>query len=591
MTVIAEFLFALGFDKVDTSNLDDAERKATGSADKVDRSWSKAGASIGKAGLAIAAATTGAAVGLFKLAEGAAEAANETAKTAKGLSIASDGLQKLEFATGRATKATSQDLHKALGILTLGLEDAAIKGTGPVAEGLDAIGLSAEDLKGQKIEDQFGIIADAVRQLPEETDRTAAAMKLFGAKGGAALKPLLDEGADGIRNLGNEAERLGLILDKDALTASEEFVDVLSDTKKTVAAVAREVGLAAVPAIQDAAGRTKEWTVENQDLIDQNLPLLVEQVTTGMTALATATLSVAGALADVRDGFDSVRKSTDDTAVGRWILGLQGIELDSAGRRVEAGTADRYNASSREHERAFAAGEYDTPLRTRLRDDETAAIVPASDALGGFGPSDSTISGAERARLATQQRIAEHNARAKKDKKDKENKKNRPGRGRRRRAPDDGLDAEALELFGDEIRRLAGEGGVGEIAIDAALKSAAGSLRSGANQSVARKSALSRLGGLAGKDFNATADAKDPLLSEIFGEDVPDVELSSLARGAQPQTLVSTINNTFNIQNAQEINGAGDPASVGNEAATALRDVFEGSVAASTKTAKVNFAR
>jgi hypothetical protein len=148
----------------------------------------------------------------------------------------------------------------------------------------------------------------------------------------------------------------------------------------------------------------------------------------------------------------------------------------------------------------------------------------------------------------------------------------------------------ADELFGDEIRRLATREGVGAAGVRSSLEAAAGSLKEGAAKDVARAAALGRLGGLAGKDLSP-AKGKDPLLSEIFGKDVPDVELSAIARGAQPQVLISNITNTLNLEAPITVNGAGDPVVVGQAAASALKSEFKLALSQASRTVKPVFAR
>lgn len=149
---------------------------------------------------------------------------------------------------------------------------------------------------------------------------------------------------------------------------------------------------------------------------------------------------------------------------------------------------------------------------------------------------------------------------------------------------------EAELLFGDELRRLSSRNGGTPKAVQAALEAAAGSLKEGGNQDVARAAALGRLGGLVGKDFG-TGKSKDPLLSEIFGKDVPDVELSAIARGAQPQVLISNITNTLNLEAPITVNGAGDPVVVGQAAASALKSEFKLALSQASRTVKPVFAR
>ncbi len=284
-------------------------QKGLDRSDKAARRNSEALKTIGRVGAVAATAAAGAAVGLFKLAEASAETANKTAKASKALGIASDGLQKLEFAASRATTATSEQLHKGIAALTVGLEDAAVKGTGPVAEGLDAIGLSAADLLDKDIETQFGVLADAMAKIPNQADRSAASMKLFGRRAGLELKPLLDEGSRGLKAYGAEAQRLGLVLDRKALAASEDFVDSLSDTKQTLAAVVRDIGIAAVPAFKDASDGIREWTVENRELIDQDLPEVLASVASGIGAIVSVTAEAVRMFVELKQGAVALAES------------------------------------------------------------------------------------------------------------------------------------------------------------------------------------------------------------------------------------------------------------------------------------------
>jgi len=147
------------------------------------------------------------------------------------------------------------------------------------------------------------------------------------------------------------------------------------------------------------------------------------------------------------------------------------------------------------------------------------------------------------------------------------------------------------DAHGDEIRGLADRFGVGEAGVDAALKAGAEAVAAGSTTFVARNAALSRLSGAAGVDLTIKRQT-DPLLSQIFGdENVPDVQLSQIARGTDPQVLISNITNHFDFKIEQTIDGAGDPSDVADLSGRAIRDYFQGAIASATNTAKVNFAR
>lgn len=237
------------------------------------------------AGLAVgaAAAAATAAAGFVRLAESSAETANQIAKTSRGLGVAADEMQRLHFAVSRETTLSVEQFNKSISALTVGLEDAAQRGTGPAARALETLGLTVRQLDGLGVERQIGQIADAIGRLPNEQQRAAVSAQLFGMRNGPQMQALLAKGAEGIEALGDEAERMGLVLDREALASSEAFVDSMADMRSVVKAVARDIGIAAAPAIKDAADKAKEWVIQNRALIDQELPELMETIAGAMT--------------------------------------------------------------------------------------------------------------------------------------------------------------------------------------------------------------------------------------------------------------------------------------------------------------------
>jgi hypothetical protein len=87
------------------------------------------------------------------------------------------------------------------------------------------LGISVSQLNGMSSEGQFEAIAEAISQLPTEAERAAAAVQIFG-RSGAELLPLFAEGADGIREAREEAERFGLTL----TNAQSGNVDAMGDS-------------------------------------------------------------------------------------------------------------------------------------------------------------------------------------------------------------------------------------------------------------------------------------------------------------------------------------------------------------------------
>lgn len=97
-----------------------------------------------------------------------------------------------------------KNFHKTLSNAAAGEQSAA--------DALNDIGVSADQLRGKGLEEQFAIIADGFASVKDPADRTRLAMEIFG-KSGSDLIPLLNKGAEGIRQLAHEADALGITLD------------------------------------------------------------------------------------------------------------------------------------------------------------------------------------------------------------------------------------------------------------------------------------------------------------------------------------------------------------------------------------------
>jgi len=161
----------------------------------------------GLKGLAGAAGGLSGALGsLVPLATGAGLAA-----MAKGAIDAADNMNDLSQKTGVSVESLSkfQQAANASGTSIEGVGGAMIKlnkglaaGTGPAADALKALGLSATDASGKlKTTDQVMLeVADKFKSMPDGAGKTALALQLFG-KAGADMIPLLNGGSKAITDL------------------------------------------------------------------------------------------------------------------------------------------------------------------------------------------------------------------------------------------------------------------------------------------------------------------------------------------------------------------------------------------------------
>jgi hypothetical protein len=604
----------------------EAEIKAIEEADEKARKkmiagWKKLGATIRTGAKAFAAVTVAAGAGLLKLSSDFADNAQELDKWADKIGTTTQELQRIEFA-GAQVGAETDNVREAVKTLRENLGELERVGTGPAVDSLATLGLRLEDIIDLPVEEQIGLLSERFQNLPNQAQRVSVALELMGEDGGALL-PIFAEGADALAEYGDEAERLGVVLDKDAIEQGVAFKKDLVATKAEIKGLVATFAGEALPIVREWVGEIREWIGQNRDLIRQKLAEFIERAVEALRALASiarAVIAVGGEIVELFGGVETAIIATT-VAFGAFRLAMLGLPGLVAGVSAAVGVtlgllaADiaglndqitKLNARAAKNEniarRVGSANEASLTLGTaspaelaRMSEEEFETLV--NTALRG-GKGDSAVAIADRRRaegrkeLESKRALQQFNAdlqtgRGLEVARQRAGIFEAPtgrggGRGR--------VDLSAAEsAFGTEVRQLASRFGAGETAVTAALTAGAQSLRQGPVGDVARRAALSRLGGLVGQDL--TARGQDPLLSQLLGTDVPDIELSSIARGAQPQTLISTINNSFTFDSAFQVNGAGEPEQVAQQIALQLRESFQGAIAASTKTAKVVFAR
>lgn len=292
-TTIASLLIELG---VDTN---DAERKVGG----VDKAMDKAEGRAGKLGKAlkqgakafavVATAAAAAGVAVFNFVDNTTKTGDEIGKTAKKIGVGVEELQRLRFAADRSG-ASAETLNKAVRQQSMLMDQAARNGAAEFRAGLESVGLTLEQIEGLNTEQRIGLIGDKLKDVADPAKRTAAAMALFGAKAGSDLVPLLLEGSKGISALGDQAEKLGLVMGEDGVSKSEAFQDAMTNARAVVQGLFQTIAVELIPVIQDAIDRFSTWAEANRDLIRVRLVEFMK----GAARAAEGLIRVVGFLLD-----------------------------------------------------------------------------------------------------------------------------------------------------------------------------------------------------------------------------------------------------------------------------------------------------
>lgn len=185
------------------------------------------------------------AMGVALLAEHLVEAAKSAAEFGEqiehatqktGMSVQS--IQELGFAA-RMSDVDFQSFSVGLEHLSRAMLEAQ-QGSLQTASAFQSVGLSAQQLKGMKIEDVLKVVADKFHETKDGADKTAIAMQLFG-RSGAELIPLLDRGSEGMDALKQKANQLGIVMSDEAVKQSAEFADQMKELSASAEATTRNL--------------------------------------------------------------------------------------------------------------------------------------------------------------------------------------------------------------------------------------------------------------------------------------------------------------------------------------------------------------
>ncbi len=244
------------------SAIDETTKKGKNSEKSFASSVGSMVKSAAKVGTAVVTGTTAAVSGLMALANKTADTADTFDKASLRTGLQVEELQRLNYAAGQS------------GIEMSTLEKSAKKlndRLGEVSEGnktttamFEKLGVSVKDSSG-KMRSSTDIYNDTLAKLADMGDTaeaTAIGTDLFG-KAFTDMKPLLAEGSEGINELKNRADELGIVMSEDAVSAGVTFGDTLSDIKQSLTGVFNSIMSALIPVIQQVL-----------DLVIDNIPTI-----------------------------------------------------------------------------------------------------------------------------------------------------------------------------------------------------------------------------------------------------------------------------------------------------------------------------
>jgi len=220
--------------------------------------------------------------GIGALASNLLNTADKLGKVSSKLGIATPELQKFQFAAEQSG-INSETLNTALQRFTRRLEDAK-KGVGPAKDAFNDMGLSFSNLDGttKTAEEMFLDVADAMAGIDDQSQKVSLAFKLFDSEG-VSLINMLQNGSVAIKDMGDQLESVGGIIDDNAIKASERFNDAINLISKSVRGVFSESVLFIDDLFQGLSKTYQKFFGDSKNLVEttnEEVVTRVEQIAT-----------------------------------------------------------------------------------------------------------------------------------------------------------------------------------------------------------------------------------------------------------------------------------------------------------------------
>jgi hypothetical protein len=214
------------------------------------------------------AGVTAAAGSLVKLTSESAETADEIDKMSAKIGISKQAYQEWNYVMGQNGMDVNalQTGMKTLNTQILKSQSATDKSS----TALGKLGVAVTDSTG-KLRSQEDILFDTITALAgmdEGAERAKLAQELLG-KSGTELAPMLNQGADSIKELTKRSHELGLIMSDEAVDAGVKLGDTMDDVKKSTKALVTRLGSSLMPIVQKLADKLLDYMPKIEDLFDK----------------------------------------------------------------------------------------------------------------------------------------------------------------------------------------------------------------------------------------------------------------------------------------------------------------------------------
>jgi hypothetical protein len=229
---------------------------------------------VDKVAPAFEALAVTAAVAFGELAKHAIETADEMGKFAQKAGVTTEAFSSLAYGA-ELFGVDAGGLSRAFKELSKNISEAQVYGS-PAAKMFEQLGIAARGANGEMMSaDQVLLkLATSFADHADGVNKTTTAVKLFG-RAGQEMIPFLNQGANGIKQMQEEAGVFHQIFSGPAAKSAEDFTQNLSRIKKAIEGVVVGVVTEFLPASAEMLGSFVEW-IRTSGIVEGAVNALVD---------------------------------------------------------------------------------------------------------------------------------------------------------------------------------------------------------------------------------------------------------------------------------------------------------------------------
>lgn len=239
-------------------------------------------------------------------------------KLSEKVGVAASDLSKLAYAF-RLADQDVQVLQTAL----VRLGESALEAKDPASEAAEAFqAIGVDPSKFNNVRDLFLAVADGVSKYADGLGKTSVVESLF-SRQLVDLIPALNQGAEGFRELGEEAERYGLVATDAAVKVSSLFNDSITKSLDVLNGLSQHFVNEGTPLLQTYA----EGMVHAAEVISQTLIPVISRLVDLLSGLTFAFIVAKNATDTIVQTFDHLGDATDQLIKGNFKEAIDQLTL------------------------------------------------------------------------------------------------------------------------------------------------------------------------------------------------------------------------------------------------------------------------